>query len=106
MNDIVDIAWKVARAFEAVGIEYSLGGSVASLLQATARSTNDIDFVVELHERQVPELILALGEQFAVEDEGLIERPEDRRCALVREVRASSTHAFNHARPRGAPTKA
>ncbi len=61
MNDIVDIAWKVARAFELVGVEYYLGGSVASSLQATARSTNDIDFVVELGERQVPALVAALA---------------------------------------------
>lgn len=73
MNDIVDVAWKVARALEHVGVAYYLGGSVASSLQATARSTNDIDFVVELAPSQVREFARELGEQFSVDEEALEE---------------------------------
>jgi hypothetical protein len=43
--DVVDVAWRVARALEECGVPYFIGGSVASSLQSTARSTNDIDFV-------------------------------------------------------------
>jgi len=44
MNDIVDVAWKMAVSLEHVGAAYDLGGSVASSLQATSRSTNNIEF--------------------------------------------------------------
>lgn len=71
MNDIVDVAWKVA--LEHVGVAYYLGGSVASSLQATARSTNDIDFVVELAPSQVRDFARELGEQFSVDEEALEE---------------------------------
>ena len=45
----------MSGALEYVGAAYDLGGSVASSLQATARSINDIDFVVELRPAQVPD---------------------------------------------------
>lgn len=73
MNDIVDVAWKVAAALEHVGAAYYLGGSVASSLQATARSTNDIDFVVELRPNQVGALAKQLGPDFDVDEESLLE---------------------------------
>ena len=73
MNDIVDVAWKVAVALEHVGAAYDLGGSVASSLQATARSTNDIDFVVELRPEQVPDFTRELGTEFDVDEESLVD---------------------------------
>ena len=73
MNDIVDVAWKVAVALEHVGAAYYLGGSVASSLQATARSTNDIDFVVELRPEQVPDFTRELGTEFDVDEESLVD---------------------------------
>jgi hypothetical protein len=73
MNDIVDVAWKVAVALEHVGAAYYLGGSVASSLQATSRSTNDIDFVVELRAAQVPDFVRELGSEFDVDEESLVE---------------------------------
>jgi hypothetical protein len=73
MNDIVDVAWKVAVALEHVGAPYYLGGSVASSLQATARSTNDIDFVVELRPEQVPDFTRELGTEFDVDEESLVD---------------------------------
>lgn len=79
MNDIVDVAWKVAVALEHVGAPYYLGGSVASSLQATARSTNDIDFVVELTPAQVEPLTRELGDEFDVDQEGLLDAIRTRR---------------------------
>lgn len=73
MNDIVDVAWKVAVALEHVGAAYYLGGSVASSLQATARSTNDIVFVVELRPEQVPDFMRELGTEFDVDEASLVD---------------------------------
>lgn len=77
--DIVDVAWRVAVALEHVGVAYYLGGSVASSLQATARTTNDVDFVVELRPDQVEAFVRELGDEFAVDDESLREAARLRR---------------------------
>lgn len=77
--DIVDVAWLVATALEHAQVPYYLGGSVASSLQATARSTNDIDFVVELQPEQVVDLARELGPDFAVDDVALKEAARLRR---------------------------
>lgn len=71
MKDIVDVAWTVALALERAGVPYYLGGSVASSLQATARSTNDIDFVVEFQPEHVEGFARALGDEFSIDDEAL-----------------------------------
>lgn len=42
-ENAIDIALKVARALNAVGAEYFVGGSLASSLQGEPRATNDID---------------------------------------------------------------
>ena len=54
--DVLDVALAVARALEAIGAEYYIGGSVASSLQASARSTNDVDFVVAMAPHQAQDL--------------------------------------------------
>jgi hypothetical protein len=77
--DIVDVAWRVAVALEHVGVPYFLGGSVASSLQATARTTNDVDFVVDLAPAQVDAFVRELGPDFAVDDEALREAARLRR---------------------------
>lgn len=74
MSDVLDpreVALRVARAFEALGIEYALGGSVASSMQGEPRATNDIDSAVRLREDQVAPLIASLGPDFAVDDVAL-----------------------------------
>lgn len=73
MADERDVAVRVARALEALGIEYALGGSVASSVQGEPRSTNDIDFAVRLKEEQVGPLAAELGPDFSVDEEGLRE---------------------------------
>lgn len=83
-SDALDIALRVARALEAVGAEYFVGGSVASSLQGDPRSTNDIDFVISLPLGRVAALCAELGPDFEIDPEQLSE--------AVR--RASSANAF------------
>jgi hypothetical protein len=66
-SDALDIALRVARALEAVGAEYFVGGSVASSLQGDPRSTNDIDFVISLPLGRVDALCAELGTDFEVD---------------------------------------
>ena len=46
--DVLSVAAAVARALEQAGIEYFLGGSLASSHQGEPRATNDVDFVVAM----------------------------------------------------------
>jgi len=69
--DAIDIALRVARALDAVGVAYFLGGSLASSLEGEPRATNDIDFVIELSEAQVDAFSRALGADFEVDEEAL-----------------------------------
>jgi hypothetical protein len=73
MLDPVGVALLVARAFDRLGVAYFLGGSLASSLQGEPRSTNDIDFVVDLAEGGAQQLETELGPDFDVDAESLRE---------------------------------
>ncbi len=66
-EDALDVALRVARAIEALGGAYFVGGSLASSLQGEPRATNDIDMVVELPLGRVADLAGALGTDFEVD---------------------------------------
>ena len=69
--DVLGVAFQCAEAMERAQVPYFLGGSLASSLQGEPRSTNDIDFVLELRAAQVRPLIDALGADFDVDEEAL-----------------------------------
>ena len=70
-ENAIDIALKVASALTSVGVEYFLGGSLASSLQGEPRATNDIDFVVALPVGLTRALRDALGSDFEVDTDML-----------------------------------
>jgi hypothetical protein len=65
--DAIEIALRVARAIEAAGGAYFVGGSLASSLQGEPRATNDIDIVLELPIGRIGDLLQALGTDFEVD---------------------------------------
>lgn len=69
----LEVALALAAALEQLGVPYFLGGSLASSLQGEPRATNDLDFVVDLHEARVAALAQALGPDFDVDVEALRE---------------------------------
>jgi len=71
MQDVLDVALLVAKAIDATGGEYFIGGSVASSLQGEPRATNDIDFVVAMLGLRVPVFAKELGGDFEV-DQGML----------------------------------
>jgi hypothetical protein len=71
----------VARALEAAGGEYFVGGSLASSLQGEPRATNDIDFVIDLPIGRVSSLVRELGADFEVDTEQLIDAIRRGSCA-------------------------
>lgn len=82
-EEIVAVAMAVGRALEAAAVEYALGGSVASSLQGEPRATRDIDFAVHLEEAQIPALIRAFGDDFAIDEEELIDAVRRGRSANI-----------------------
>ena len=61
----------VIDAFESLGVPYLIGGSMASALHGTARSTLDTDLVAELESDQVAPLVDMLKMDFYI-DESMI----------------------------------
>jgi hypothetical protein len=64
---------QVIRAFETLGITYSIGGSLASSLYGTPRSTNDADVIADVTEQHVAPLVSALEADFMVDSEAIQE---------------------------------
>ena len=62
----------VTAAFERLDVPYFIGGSLASALHGTTRSTLDVDLVVELQTEQVKPLVELLHQDFYI-DESMIQ---------------------------------
>ena len=67
-DDAITVALLVAKALMAAGADYFVDGSVASSMHGDPRSTNDIDFVIDIPLGKVGELCAALGESFEVDE--------------------------------------
>jgi hypothetical protein len=85
--DPLAVALLVADALEALGLRYTIGGSLASSMSGEPRSTLDVDMVVAIEEADIAPLVAALGNDFYVSDE-----------ALGRAVRERSTANLIHHR--------
>ena len=57
----------VSDALEALGVDYVLGGSLASAVHGVMRATMDADLVADLDLAQVDPFVQALGEAFYLE---------------------------------------
>lgn len=63
----------VIEAFERLHIPYLIGGSLASALHGTARSTLDADLVAEIQFEQVNPLVELLQKDFYIDDEMIMD---------------------------------
>lgn len=67
MGDPVGLALRTSRSLEELGIPYFLGGSFASSVWGEPRSTNDLDFVIELSRDQIPKFVARFAPSFYVD---------------------------------------
>ena len=58
--DPLRVAFLVTHTFEALGVRYFIGGSLASIFHGLIRTTNDADLVAELAPSHVTALVAAL----------------------------------------------
>lgn len=61
-NPLLDLLGRLDRAFGAVGLRYQIGGSVASVVHGEARTTQDVDVLVDLAPWHLDRLAAALPE--------------------------------------------
>lgn len=69
--DPIEVAVAAAGHFEALGIPYTIGGSLASSFAGEPRSTVDIDFVAALEDRHVDLLAVRLSPDFYVDADAI-----------------------------------
>ena len=75
-DDQIDVAIRVSKVLDAIGVRHTIGGSIAASIAGEPRSTVDIDFVAALTHADVAPLITALGGEFYVA-EGALHRAID-----------------------------
>ena len=68
---LIQIALQVADACDACGLQYVVGGSVASSIGGEPRTTLDVDVVVAMAETDVERFLAALGPGFYANDEAI-----------------------------------
>lgn len=71
--DPIQVALRVTRVLDSLGLAHTIGGSIAASFAGEPRSTVDIDVVVACVEHEVAALVSALAPDFYV-DEGAMRR--------------------------------
>lgn len=67
------VTLSVIEAFEKLNVPYLIGGSLASALHGTARSTLDTDLVADLRSEQVTALVEMLHHDFYIDREVILD---------------------------------
>ncbi len=63
----IQITHRIAQEFERLGIQYLIGGSLASSLHGIPRATNDVDMVAAISYDHIPLLVKALETEFYID---------------------------------------
>lgn len=70
-TDPIQVALRVTRVLDALGLDHTIGGSIAASFAGEPRSTVDIDVVVACVEREVAALVAALAKDFYVDEDAV-----------------------------------
>lgn len=68
-DEPIQVTMQVVHALEKIGIDYVIGGSLASALHGVARATMDSDIVADFREEHIAPFLEALKSTFYVDDE-------------------------------------
>ena len=72
-NEPIEVTLKVTGVFEALGVPYLIGGSLASTLYGMVRTTQDSDIVAVMKIEHLKPFVTALQDEFYVDDEMIAE---------------------------------
>jgi len=70
--DIITAIQPVIKAFEKLGVQYYIGGSIASSAYGLARATLDVDMVSDLKPEHVHHLVKMLEPDYYIEEEMIL----------------------------------
>jgi hypothetical protein len=86
----IQVALRVATELERQRVPYVAVGSLASSVHGEPRSTDDIDFVVDLQPDAVPGLIQALGDRYYVSAEAATDAATQNRSGSFNAIHLAS----------------
>lgn len=69
----LQITLKVTTAFEQLGIQYFVGGSLASSVFGLVRATMDADLIADIHPEQIALLVNVLKNEFYIDAEMILD---------------------------------
>lgn len=72
-NEPIEVTIRVTQVLEKLNIPYLIGGSLASTLYGMVRTTQDSDIVAEMQMEHLQPFVLALQDEFYVDDEMMAE---------------------------------
>ena len=72
-NEPIEVTIQVTQVLEELNIPYLIGGSLASTLYGMVRTTQDSDIVAEMRLEHLQPFVLALQDEFYVDDEMIAE---------------------------------
>jgi hypothetical protein len=77
----------LAAAFDALGVTWAVGGSIASAFHGEPRATNDVDVVAMLNEEQARRLPALLGVDFYADEDVAVDAARMKRSFNVIDTR-------------------
>jgi len=81
LEEPIEVTLEIAKVLEDLGVEYLVGGSLASSLHGHPRSTQDVDVVADLRPEHVQPLVAAIRGAFYL-DEPAIRDAVNRRASF------------------------
>ena len=72
MAAFLDALTPLVDAFDALGVDYYIGGSVASIAHGVPRTTLDVDVIADIHPHQVRPLVERLQGSFYIQIDELL----------------------------------
>ena len=73
LTEPIRVILKVVKVFEYLGINYLIGGSLASAVYGTIRATMDADIVADINPYQVPKLESSLQGDFYIDRDMILD---------------------------------
>lgn len=71
LNEPIEVTLKVIKVFESLGIDYLVGGSLASAVYGIIRATMDTDIVADIRYEHIQPLVDHLQGEFYI-DPGMV----------------------------------
>ena len=80
---LIEALEPVAKIFQSLGVDFYVGGSVASSFHGAARSTLDVDLVADLRPENIEPFVCRLGEKYYVSQPAIEDAVKRSSCFKV-----------------------